>query len=58
MRLVEILEGRRQALRVSEVANLLCVTPQHITRWPRGVHCLRCALRARFDLIPRIWSTG
>jgi len=30
MRLVEILEGRKQALRVNEVANLFCVTPQHI----------------------------
>ncbi len=30
MRLIEILEGRKQALRVSEVANLFSVTPQHI----------------------------
>ena len=30
MRLVEILEGRRQALRVNEVANLFCVTQHHI----------------------------
>jgi hypothetical protein len=55
MRLVEILEGRRQALRVNEVANLFCVTPQHITRWPLGAHCLRCGLPARFGLIRKIW---
>jgi hypothetical protein len=30
MRLVEIVEGRRQALRVNEVANLFCVTPAHL----------------------------
>lgn len=30
MRLVEILESRKQALRVSEVATLFAVTSQHI----------------------------
>jgi len=51
MRLVEILEGRRQALRVNEVANLLCVTPQHIYKMAaRGVlPSLRIAGAIRFD---------
>ncbi len=51
MRLVEILEGRRQALRVNEVANLFCVTPQHIYKMAaRGVlPSLRIAGAIRFD---------
>ena len=51
MRLVEILEGRRQALRVNEVANLLCVTPQHIYNMvARGaLPSLRIAGAIRFD---------
>jgi excisionase family DNA binding protein len=51
MRLVEILEGRRQALRVNEVASLLCVTPQHIYKMAaRGtLPSLRIAGAIRFD---------
>ena len=51
MRLVEILEGRRQALRVNEVANLLCVTAQHIYKMAaRGaLPSLRIAGAIRFD---------
>ena len=51
MRLVEILEGRRQALRVNEVADLLCVTPQHIYKMAaRGaLPSLRIAGAIRFD---------
>jgi len=51
MRLVEILEARRQALRVNEVANLLCVTPQHIYKMAaRGtLPSLRIAGAIRFD---------
>ena len=30
MRLIEILENRKEALKVSEVAKMLGVTPQHI----------------------------
>ena len=48
---VEILEGRRQALRVGEVANLFSVTPQHIykmaARWT--LPSLRIAGAIRFD---------
>ena len=48
---VEILEGRRQALRVGEVANLFSVTPQHIYRMAaRGtLPSLRIAGAIRFD---------
>ena len=51
MRLVEILEGRRQALRVNEVANLLCVTPQHIYKMAASgaLPSLRIAGAIRFD---------
>jgi excisionase family DNA binding protein len=51
MRLIEILEGRRQALRVNEVADLLCVTPQHIYKMAaRGaLPSLRIAGAIRFD---------
>jgi excisionase family DNA binding protein len=38
MRIVEILETRRQAMRVSEVANLFCVTPQHIYKMAANGH--------------------
>jgi hypothetical protein len=36
MRLVEILQSRKHALRVSEVATLFSVTDQHSTKWQRG----------------------
>jgi excisionase family DNA binding protein len=51
MRLVEILEGRRQALRVREVANLLCVTPQHIYKMAASgsLPSLRISGAIRFD---------
>jgi hypothetical protein len=51
MRLVEILEGRRQALCVNEVANLFCLTPQHIYKMAaRGaLPSLRIAGAIRFD---------
>ena len=51
MRLVEILEGRRQALRVNEVASLFCVTPQHIYKMAaRGaLPSLRIAGAIRFE---------
>jgi excisionase family DNA binding protein len=51
MRLVEILEGRRQALRVGEVASLFSVTPQHIYKMAaRGsLPSLRIAGAIRFD---------
>jgi excisionase family DNA binding protein len=51
MRIVEILEGRRQALRVSEVATLLCVTPQHIYKLAANgsLPSLRIAGAIRFD---------
>jgi excisionase family DNA binding protein len=51
MRLVEILEGRRQALRVNEVANLFCVTPQHIYKMAASgaLPSLRIAGAIRFD---------
>ena len=48
---VEILEGRGQALRVGEVANLFSVTPQHIYKMAaRGtLPSLRIAGAIRFD---------
>lgn len=51
MRLSEILETRRQAMRVSEVANLFCVTPQHIYKMAaKGtLPSLRIAGAIRFD---------
>lgn len=35
MRLIEILENRKEALKVAEVAKMLGVTPQHIYKMPR-----------------------
>jgi excisionase family DNA binding protein len=51
MRLIEILEGRRQALRVGEVANLFAVTPQHIYKMAAkgSLPSLRIAGAIRFD---------
>ena len=51
MRIDEILETRRQAMRVSEVANLLCVTPQHIYKMAANGHLpsLRIAGAIRLD---------
>ena len=51
MRLVEILEGRKQALRVGEVASLFRVTPQHIYRMAASgaLPSLRIAGSVRFD---------
>lgn len=51
MRLVQILEARRQALRVSEVAHLLCVTPQHIYKLAANglLPSLRVSGAIRFD---------
>lgn len=51
MRIVEILEKRRQALRVSEVASLFCVTPQHIYKMAAAgsLPSLRIAGAIRFD---------
>ena len=51
MRIVEMLEARRQALRVREVANLLCVTPQHIYKMAASgtLPSLRIAGAIRFD---------
>ncbi len=51
MRLVEILESRRQALRVREVATLLAVTNQHIYRMTaKGmIPSIRIAGAIRFD---------
>jgi excisionase family DNA binding protein len=48
---VEILEGRRQALRVGEVANLFSVTPQHIYKMAarETLPSLRIAGAIRFD---------
>jgi len=36
MRLIEILENRREALKVSEVAKILGVTPQHIYKMAKA----------------------
>jgi len=51
MRLIEILEGRKQALRVSEVANLLSVTPQHIYKMAANgsLPSIRISGAIRFD---------
>jgi hypothetical protein len=51
MRIVEILETRRQALRVSEVANLFCVPPQHIYKMAASgsLPSLRIAGAISFD---------
>ena len=51
MRIVEILETRRQAMRVSEVATLFCVTPQYIYKMAVNGHLpsLRIAGAIRFD---------
>jgi excisionase family DNA binding protein len=51
MRIVEILETPRQTLRVSEVANLFCVTPQHIYKMAANGYLpsLRIAGAIRFD---------
>lgn len=51
MRLVEILENRKQALRVSEVATLFAVTSQHIYKMTaKGmIPSLRIAGAIRFD---------
>jgi excisionase family DNA binding protein len=51
MRLVEILESRKQALRVSEVATLFAVTSQHIYKMTaKGmIPSLRIAGAIRFD---------
>ncbi len=51
MRLVEILQNRKQALRVSEVATLFSVTDQHIYKMTaRGIFpSVRIAGAIRFD---------
>jgi len=51
MRLVEILESRKQALRVSEVVTLFAVTTQHIYKMTaKGmIPSLRIAGAIRFD---------
>lgn len=51
MRLIEILEGRKQALRVGEVANLLSVTPQHIYKMAANgsLPSIRISGAIRFD---------
>jgi hypothetical protein len=51
MRLVEILENRKQALRVSEVTTLFAVTSQHICKMTSKemVPSLRIAGAIRFD---------
>lgn len=51
MRLIQILEARKQALRVSEVAHLLCVTPQHIYKMAANglLPSLRVSGAIRFD---------
>jgi excisionase family DNA binding protein len=51
MRLVEILESRKQALSVSEVATLFAVTSQHIYKMTaKGmIPSLRIAGAIRFD---------
>ena len=51
MRLVEILEGRKQALRVSEVANLFSVTPQHSYKMAASgsIPSFRISGSVRFD---------
>jgi len=51
MRLIEILEARKQALRVSEVANLFSVTPQHIYKMAASgkLPSFRVAGAIRFD---------
>jgi len=51
MRLVEILESKKQALRVRDVATLLCVTPQHIYKMAASgaLPSLRIAGAVRFD---------
>jgi excisionase family DNA binding protein len=36
MRLIEILENRKEALKVSEVAKILGVTPQHIYKMAKA----------------------
>jgi excisionase family DNA binding protein len=36
MRLIEILENRKEALKVSEVAKMLGVTPQHIYKMAKA----------------------
>ncbi len=51
MRLVEILEGRKQALRVREVADLFSVTPQHIYKMAASgrIPSFRISGSVRFD---------
>ena len=51
MRLIQILEARKQALRVSEVAQLLSVTPQHIYKMAANglLPSLRISGAIRFD---------
>ncbi len=41
MRLIEILENRKEALKVSEVAKILGVTPQHIYKMAKA-HLIPC----------------
>ena len=36
MKLIEILENRKEALKVSEVAKMLGVTPQHIYKMAKA----------------------
>jgi predicted DNA-binding transcriptional regulator AlpA len=51
MRLVEILESRKEALRVRDVATLFCVTSQHIYKMAASgvLPSLRIAGSVRFD---------
>jgi hypothetical protein len=51
---VQILEGRRQALRVGEVANLFSVTPQHICKMAARGTLPSLRFAGRFALTLRV----
>ena len=50
MRLIEILESRREALKVAEVAKMLGVTPQHIYKMAKAglIPCFHVKGAVRF----------
>lgn len=50
MRLIEILENRKEALKVSEVAKILGVTPQHIYKMAKAglIPCFHVKGAVRF----------
>jgi excisionase family DNA binding protein len=50
MRLIEILENRKEALKVSEVAKMLGVTPQHIYKMAKAgfIPCFHVKGAVRF----------